>query len=125
MTGDSIEYKPYQDVYQDFPDIEHRYFKQAIRFIDLDGNIYSGPEAVFQALHRYASKWRWVMPLYRKFRPFRFLADRFYSFVSRHRVKFYRITVSLLGKNPARPKHYWVAYLGIIVVVVTGLIAFS
>lgn len=115
MTGDSVTYVPFQDIHQNFPDIDLKYFKQAIRFIDTDGKIYTGPAAVFQALNKYGSKWKWVMPVYRNFWPFRFLADRFYAFVSKNRVRMYDITIRLMGKNPARPKYYWVYYFSSVV----------
>ena len=112
MTNDRITYIPFQDVYKEFPDIELKYFKQAIRFIDSDGSIYTGPAAVFQALHRYGNKWKWIMPIYNNFWPFRFASDHFYAFVSKNRVRMYEITIRLFGKNPARPKKLWAIYLG-------------
>jgi len=124
MTGDNITYKPFQEVYQDFPDVELKYFRQAIRFIDTDGKIYTGPAAVFQAMHSYGKKWRWVMPVYRNFWPFRFAADHFYAFVSRNRVRMYNIVVRLFGRNPARPKYYWVYYLVSLLAVTAGIIRF-
>ena len=90
---------------------------QAIRFIEVDGRIYTGPAAVFQAFHRYSRKWRWVMPLYRNIWIFRFLADHHYAFVSKNRTRMYGITIRLFGKNPARPRYYWAAYLGSIIAV--------
>ncbi len=123
LTGDVVEYKPFQEVYNAFPDVDLKYFRQAIRFIDLDGKIYSGPGAVFQALHRYGTKWRWVMPLYRRCRIFSFLSDRFYAFVSANRVRMYRIVVRLMGKNPARPRYYWAYYLGALAVAAFILLA--
>ena len=115
MTGEKVHYQPFQEVYHDFPDIDLKYFKQAIRFIDADGRIYTGPAAAFQALHRYGSSWRWVMPIYRHFWPFRFLSDHFYAFVSRHRVRMYNVTIRLFGRNPARPKYYWAYFLGTLI----------
>ncbi len=112
ITGDHITYEPFQKVYKNFPDIELKYFKQAIRFIDVDGSIHTGPEAVFHALNRYGEKWKWVMPLYRGFWPFRFLSDYFYAFVSRNRTWMYKVTIRLFGRNPAKPKYYWGFYLG-------------
>ena len=125
LTGDRVNYQPFQEVYKDFPDIDLKYFRQAIRFIDTDGQVYSGPGAVFQALHRYGNKWKWVMPLYRCIQPFRFLSDRFYAFVSRNRVRMYNIVIRLMGRNPARPKHYWIYYLGILLLLVIGVVAIA
>ncbi len=120
MTGDHVTYKPFQEVYQDFPDIDLKYFRQAIRFIDKDGKIYTGPAAVFQAMYRYGTKWKWVMPIYNNFWPFRVSSDYFYAFVSKNRVRMYEITIRLFGKNPARPKHLWAIYLGSLIVIAVG-----
>ncbi len=111
LTGERIIFKPFQQVYQQVPDIDLKYFRQAIRFLDTDGRVYTGPEAVFQALHQYGNKWRWVMPLYKNIWLFRFLSDLFYAFVSANRTWIYRVTIHLFGKNPARPRYYWVIYL--------------
>ncbi len=120
MTGDHVTYKPFQEVYQDFPDIDLKYFRQAIRFIDMDGKIYTGPAAVFQAMYRYGTKWKWVMPMYNNFWPFRVSSDYFYAFVSKNRVRMYEITIRLFGKNPARPKHLWAIYLGSLIAIAIG-----
>ncbi len=120
MTGEKVRYQPFQEVHQEFPDIELKYFRQAIRFIDLDGRIYTGPAAVFQALHAYSNKWRWVMPLYNKIRPFSYMSDRFYTLVSRNRVRMYEVVIRLYGKNPARPKHYWALYLAALLALIAA-----
>ncbi len=112
LTGDRIRYQPFQQVYGEFPDIDLKYFQQAIRLIDVDGSIHTGPAAVFHAMNRYARKWRWVMPLYRRLWLFRFLSDYFYAFVSRHRTRMYAIVIQLFGRNPAKPRYYWAWYLG-------------
>lgn len=126
ITNGRVHYQPFQEVYQNFPDIDLKYFRQAIRFIDIDGRIYTGPAAVFQALHRYGNKWRWVMPLYNHFWPFRFASDHFYAFVSRNRVKMYDIVIRLFGRNPARPKKRWVVYLGVLLIAaIASIIAFA
>ncbi len=121
FTGDKVEYRPFQEAAKNFPDIEYKYFKQAIRFIDLDGKIYTGPAAAFQAF-QYGDRYRWVMPLYKRLGLFRFLSDHFYSFVSRNRTVMYKITVRLWGKNPVRQKNYWAYYLGGLTAFIAGLL---
>ncbi|HSV89264.1 MAG TPA: DCC1-like thiol-disulfide oxidoreductase family protein [Bacteroidales bacterium] len=110
ITGDKVEYKPLMSVYVNFPDIELKYFKQAVRLIDTDGKIYTGPAAAFRAF-RYGSRYRWLMPLYEGFKPAEIISDQVYSFVSRNRNFMYKITVRLWGRNPARQKPYWAYYL--------------
>ncbi len=122
LTGDKVDYSPYQESHKEFPDIDLSYFREAIRFIDLDGRMYVGPGAVFQALHRYGSKWKWVMPLYNNIGLFRFLSDHFYVFVSRNRNHLYKWVVRLFGSNPARPKYYWAYYLVTLFAILGGLL---
>ncbi len=120
LTGEKIEYQAFQEAAGRFPDVEYRYFAQAIRLIDTDGRIYTGPGAVFRAL-QLSGKYRWVMTLYTRIGLFRFLADRFYAFVSKNRTRMYGITIRLWGKNPARRKPYWLYYLGAAAMVVVAI----
>ncbi len=121
-TGDRVIYKPYQEVHQNFPDIDYKYFRQAIRFIDTDGKVYTGPGAVFQALHGYGKRWKWLMVLYRNIWLFRVITDRFYAFVSANRNWIYQVTIRLFGRNPAKPKSYWALYLGFLLLLIVGTI---
>lgn len=121
ITGDKVEYKPLLTVYSDFPDIELKYFKQAVRLIDTDGRIYTGPAAAFKAF-RYGKRYRWLMPLYENFKPAEFIADQVYSIVSRNRNRMYKVTIRLWGRNPARQKAYWAYYLAGITVFALGIL---
>lgn len=111
FTCNNVEYRPYQEVSKMFPDIEYKYFQQAIHLIDVDGRIYTGPGAVFRAF-QYGNRYRWVMPLYNHLWLFRFLSDHIYSIISRNRNLMYKVTVRLFGRNPVRQKNYWVYYIG-------------
>ncbi len=111
LTGDKLVYRPFQDLHREFPDIDLAEFRKAIHFIDTDGSVYAGAAAVFHALHVYGRKWRWIMPLYKGFWPFRKASDVFYVLVSANRNWIYQVTIRLFGRNPAHPKPYWVYYL--------------
>lgn len=111
IIGDAVDFKPLMSVYQNFPDIDLKYFRQAIRLIDTDGRIYTGPAAVFRAF-RYGSRYRWLMPLYENLKIVEWTSDHIYSMVSRNRNFMYKATVRLWGRNPVRQKPYWVYYLG-------------
>lgn len=121
IAGDRVEFQPFQNVAKNFPDVEYRYFKQALRMIDTDGRIYGGPAAAFRAFE-YGNKHRWIMPLYRRFKLFEWGADHFYSFVSRNRNFMYKVTVRLWGRNPVRQKNYWAYYLGGLTALIVGLL---
>jgi predicted DCC family thiol-disulfide oxidoreductase YuxK len=121
ITGDKVEFQPFQSVAKDFPDIEYRYFKQALRMIDVDGKIYGGPAAAFRAFE-YGNKHRWIMSIYSRFKLIEWVTDHFYSFVSRHRTFMYKVTVRLWGRNPIRQKNYWAYYLGGLTALIVGLV---
>ena len=120
FTGDKVEYRPYSEVADQFPDIELRYFKQAVRFIDTDGKIYTGPAAAFQSF-QYGDRWKWVMPLYKKYKLVEFVCDHTYRLISKNRPFMYKLSVLLFGKNPVRQKPYWAFYLGGLALLVTGI----
>lgn len=120
FTGNKVDYRPYREVYHQFPDIDLKYFRQAVKLIDVDGKIYSGPAAAFQAF-RYGNKWRWIMPLYSKYKIVEVVSDNCYSFISKRRPFMYKVTVALWGKNPIRQKNYWAYYLLSIGIAITGV----
>ncbi|MFO7977662.1 MAG: DCC1-like thiol-disulfide oxidoreductase family protein [Bacteroidales bacterium] len=111
FTGDNVEYKPYSQAAPQFPDIDLKYFRQAVRFIDVDGKIYTGPAAAYRSF-QYGKRWKWLMPLYEKCKPVEVVSDQCYSFISKRRPFMYKVTVALWGKNPYRQKNYWAYYLG-------------
>ncbi|MFN3555051.1 MAG: thiol-disulfide oxidoreductase DCC family protein [Bacteroidales bacterium] len=119
FSGDAVEYQPYAKVAHLFPDIELRYFKQAVRLIDTDGRIYTGPAAAFQSF-RYGKKYRWLMPLYSNFKPAEFVADQIYRLISKNRPFMYRVSVAFWGRNPVKQKPYWLIYFTGLALLVTG-----
>ncbi|MEY2504244.1 MAG: hypothetical protein QOG27_524 [Verrucomicrobiota bacterium] len=50
MTGGAVEYEPYQEAATRFPEIPCADFEEALHFIDKDGIVYRGAEAVFRSL---------------------------------------------------------------------------
>ena len=121
MTGDSIRYETYQDVADDFPDIRLEDFREAARFIEMNGKIYSGPAAAYRSF-KYGPGWQWLWPLYQNNSLFRWVSDRGYQWISEHRELMYKLSVRLFGKNPAKPKNYWMVYLLAILAIITLLI---
>ncbi len=50
LTGDRVGYAPYQQVASLFPQIPEEDFRKSVQFVDVDGSISRGAEAVFRAL---------------------------------------------------------------------------
>lgn len=123
ITGSNIDYEPYRKALTIFSDIPEKRFKEAVRLIDTDGRIYSGAEAAYRSLS-YKKNLGWMYRLYNKSVFFYKLSNYIYDMISSHRPLFYYITIFLWGKNPAKPKHYWLIYL-LVILFLTSLILFT
>ena len=63
LTGDRVEYAPFQQVASEFPEIPREQFEASVQFIEPSGKISSGAEAVFRTL-AYAPGKRWTLWMY-------------------------------------------------------------
>src|SRR6056297_2432479 len=117
MTGDSIEYRPYTEVSQAYPDIEVKAFQRAVRLIETDGTIYSGAGAAYRSF-TYGTRWVWLWEFYRGQRWFRNLSDAVYDWIAKNRPFMLKVTHLFFGKNPERSRPYWLVYIVLIGVVV-------
>ena len=99
LTGETIDYAPYQEAAHRFPHIPKDDFAQAVHLIDADGKSYKGAEAVFRSL-AYNPRRRWLLWLYNNLPGFAFTSDWAYGFVSRHRDGF----STLLGHSKQSPR---------------------
>ncbi|RMB56072.1 DUF393 domain-containing protein [Dokdonia sinensis] len=108
-TNGKLSFKPYQQVTENFPDIPVKEFKKASRFIDTDGQIYSGPDSAYRSL--YVSGNSFWHKLYRSQRWFEWLSDFGYNHIAKNRSFYYKMTINFFGKNPQRLRYYWVLYL--------------
>ncbi|MBI4383830.1 MAG: DUF393 domain-containing protein [Nitrospinae bacterium] len=84
MTGDRVDYAPYQEVADGFPDITRDRFDASVQFVDKDETVYTGAEAVFRAL-AHAPGMGWTLAAYRSVPGFAVTAERVYRFVARRR----------------------------------------
>jgi predicted DCC family thiol-disulfide oxidoreductase YuxK len=89
LTGDVIDYVPFQDsqIAMSFPEISLEQFKESVQFIETDGRVYSGAEAVFRSLAKNPKHQR-LLRWYKKSRPFARFTEAAYHFVARHREFF-------------------------------------
>jgi len=113
ITKLTVDYKPFQEIAHEFKDIPLDYFKSAVRYIDLNGKVTSGPDAAYITyynqekvafLHRWYLEKKW----------FQRISDLAYQWIADHRDFMSKISIWLFGKNPANPKGYWKVYLGVL-----------
>ncbi|WDE09134.1 lipase maturation factor family protein [Thalassomonas viridans] len=97
-TGDSIQYQPYQQVQQDFPDITEAQFQASIQLQLANGERYTGARAAFTALAVGGHSGFWL-GCYRHLPLFSRLSETLYRFVTRHRNGCYRTSKLMFGAS--------------------------
>lgn len=110
LSRDKIQYLPFQESAAQFPQIDLHHFKEAVRLIDVDGRVYSGPEAAYKSLS-ISGKYPFLLKWYQKMMLFRLMSDLGYQFIANHRDAAMRLTQWLFGNNPIHLKKYWLFYL--------------
>ena len=121
LTGDSIEYRPYQQVAAQYPAISEAEFRRAVQFIAPDGRRASAAEASFLTLSHAPGKGFWLA-LYRHLPGFAAVSERAYAFIAAHRPAFYRVSLMLWGRNHEPPRYELVSF---VFLRLFGLIALS
>ena len=103
LTGDTVEYLPYQTAGKRFAAVPFADFRQAVQLFVGDKpetrKRYGGAEAVFHLLAHYAHA-TWPLWLYLHVPGLAPLAEALYRFVAGHRNLGYRVTRALWGPTP-------------------------
>ena len=110
LTGDRVEYRPYQEVAAQYPTIAQADFQRAVQFIAPDGHHASAAEASFLTLSHARGKGFWLA-LYRHLPGFAAVSEWVYAFIAAHRPAFYRISLLLWGRSPEPPRFDLVSFL--------------
>ena len=105
MTGEAIQYAPYQKAGKQFPDIAEARFREAAQLIEPSGRVFSGAAAAYHTF-TYDSTWAFLYDWYESAPLFRRLSDAAYQWIARHRSFLFDVTKLLWGKkirdNPSR-----------------------
>ena len=110
LTGERVDYRPYQRVAAQYPEITEAEFQRAVQYIAPDGQRASAAEASFLTLSHAPGKAFWLA-LYRHAPGFAPLSELAYAFIAAHRSAFYRISLLLWGRNYEPPRYELVSYL--------------
>src|SRR5215471_1398250 len=106
LTRDAVDYAPYQEVQEEFPEITLKQFQSSVQLVEPNGEITSGAEAVYRTL-AYAGK-KWPHWMYRNVPGCRLLSDWAYQIVARNRSTFSALT-SLFWGNQLAPARFAVS----------------
>ncbi len=110
LTGDSVEFRPYQEVATEYPAIPPGDFQRAVQYIAPDGHRASAAEASFLTLSHARGKGIWLT-LYRKLPGFAAITELAYALIAARRSAFYRISLFLWGRDYGPPRYDLVAFL--------------
>ena len=97
VTQDRIDYAPYQEVSQQFPEIPLSAFQSSVQLILENEQVFSGTEAVLRALNNRLLLW-----CYYNLPGFAPLSEAIYRFVAKHRPFFSAMTRWLWGTHTER-----------------------
>jgi len=107
LTAGEVNYETYQQVAGRFPEIPRREFERAVAFIETDGEIFFGAEAVYRSLGCRSSR-KWLAWSYDHVPGFAAISELVYKFIARHRTFGSAITRLLWGRD-VRPPTYFAA----------------
>ncbi len=84
LVGSKVDFQPSQEVASQYPEIAPEAFERSVQFVDEEGHVSEGAEAVFRCLSR-GGGLGWLLTLYLRIGPFRSLMELGYRMVARHR----------------------------------------
>ena len=97
VTGDRIDYAPFQEVAAEFPEIPISDFESSVQLILQNGTVLSGAEAVFRALNNGLFPW-----CYYHLPGFASVSEWVYRLVAQHRPFFSTLTRWFWGTHTER-----------------------
>jgi predicted DCC family thiol-disulfide oxidoreductase YuxK len=110
LTGDSVIYKPYQEVGDQYPQFSAEDYRRSIKYVAPDGKIASAAEASFLTVSHAPGKSFWLT-LYRRLPGFAFISEKVYAVIASHRSFFYTISLWLWGRDYEPPQFNIVSWL--------------
>jgi predicted DCC family thiol-disulfide oxidoreductase YuxK len=110
LTGNKVQYSPYQEVAAQYPEIPLEDFQNGVQYIAPDGQIAKNAEASYLTLSNAPGKSYWL-GMYRKLPGFAFIAEKSYTLISRHRNFFYFFSILLWGRNYEPPRFDIISWL--------------
>jgi predicted DCC family thiol-disulfide oxidoreductase YuxK len=110
LTGDGVDYRPYQQVLAEYPTISEAEFQRAVQYIAPDGRRASGAEASFLTLAHARGKGFWLA-LYRYLPGFAPVSELAYAAIAKRRPAFYRLSLLLWGRSFEPPRYELTSFL--------------
>jgi lipase maturation factor 1 len=123
LTKDEVDYRPSQEVGENYPQISPELFESSVYFIDSDGSFCSGAQAVFKAL-AFASNGKWFLRAYESFPGLAPIAEWGYRQVAENRQFFSALTRWVWGDSLEAPTWFLTRRVFICLLGLVYLVAF-
>jgi lipase maturation factor 1 len=107
ITRDAVDYATSQESAARFPEIPPEQFERSVIYIETDGSVYSGADAVFRSLRCRSSK-NWLAWSYNHVPGFAPVSERLYKIIASNR-RFASAITRLLWGDDVRPPTYFTA----------------
>ena len=123
ITVDRVVYSASKEAGHHFPQVDPALYAQSVVFVDEDGTVFVGADAVFRALGT-APGWGWPAWAYQRIPGFATASENAYRAVARHRMGFSRVTRWLWGRDLRLPRYQLVRWVFLRGLGVIYLVAF-
>ena len=123
LTQEEVDYRPSQEVGENYPQIYPEYFKSSVYFVDSEGSFCSGAQAVFKALS-YAPNGKWLLRAYEKVPGFAPISEWGYRQVAGNRKIFSALTQWIWGGSLETPTWFLTRRVFLFLLSLIYLVAF-
>jgi predicted DCC family thiol-disulfide oxidoreductase YuxK len=123
MTAGAVDYSTFQEVGDRFPEISREQFQRAVVYIDTNGSVFSGAEAVYRSLQCRSSR-KWLAWSYDHVLGFAPISEFAYKFIARRRGFASAVTRLFWGEDVRRPTYFWARRWFLRALGLTYLVAF-
>lgn len=110
LTGDQVDYAPYQQVAAQYPQVPREAFARAVQLILPNGEVFSAAHAVFAAL-AFVPGFAWTLWVYKRIPGAAPVSEIAYRFVARNRNPLSRLTRIFWGSHFERPSYSLAGWL--------------
>ena len=106
ITGCEVDYAPYQEIAERFPEIPREQFQRSVVYIDRNGQVFVAAAAVYRSL-RYCRSKKWLWWSYERVPGFAAVSEMAYRVIAANRPFASAMTRLLWGKDVRPPTYFW------------------
>jgi predicted DCC family thiol-disulfide oxidoreductase YuxK len=106
ITDSEVDYAPYQEIGERFPEIPRKQFQRSVVYIERNGQVFLAAAAVYRSLRCSRSK-KWLWWSYQHVPGFAAVSELAYRVIAENRPFASAMTRLLWGKDVRPPTYFW------------------